>query len=286
MVSEAPILPLTRHRGPHIVISQGTLVVTAITGTTEATGTHVHGLPSDGDLFAWRSSDGGKTWSHGVRVNDVLAGPREGLHTLASDGRGNLFTAWLDNRKLDNQKDGTRLYGAWSKDSGLTWSKNELLYASPDGTICQCCHPSAIFTDTGELELMWRNALGGSRDMYLIRAPLNQHFGQPEKLGEGTWKLNACPMDGGGIARANGKTITAWRRADEIFMAQPGQPETKLGDGKDVALAASHGQIYAAWIKGAQLIVWNAGKAVTVADQAAYQPVAKPRLFERQPDER
>jgi hypothetical protein len=58
-VAEAPILPLTRHRGPRIAISNGTIVVTAVTGETVATGTHAHGLPSDGDLFAWRSADGG-----------------------------------------------------------------------------------------------------------------------------------------------------------------------------------------------------------------------------------
>jgi len=98
-VAEVPVLPLNRHRGPRIVISKGTIVVSAVTGSEVATGPHSHGLPSDGDLFAWRSEDGGKTWSKRVRINDIPAAAREGLHALAADGRGNVFAAWLDLRK-------------------------------------------------------------------------------------------------------------------------------------------------------------------------------------------
>jgi hypothetical protein len=263
-VAGAPVVPLSRHRGPRIVISGGAIVVTAVVGQTEAAGTHVHGLPSDGDLLAWRSLDGGLTWSKSVTVNDVATAPREGLHTLAADGHGNLFAAWLDQRGK-----GTQLYGAWSSDSGATWSKNVKIYESSDGTICQCCHPTAAFDGAGGLDLMWRNVLDGSRDFYLLRADAQHRFGKPEKLGLGTWKIDACPMDGGGLVHAGGKTVTVWRRMDEIFMAEPGKPETKLGEGKDVALAAGD-HVYATWVKGSQLVLWTDGKQETVASQAAF----------------
>ena len=269
-VAEVPVLPLSRHRGPRIVISHGTLIVTAVTGNAAATGPHAHGLPSDGDLLAWRSTDGGKTWSKPARVNDVPSAPREGLHTLAADGQGRLFAAWLDLRGQ-----GTRLYGAWSEDAGATWSRNVAIYESPDGTICQCCHPVAAFAPSGELDLMWRNALGGARDLYLIRSSGGgPDFGKPEKLGRGTWMLNACPMDGGGLADTGRRTITAWRRNQQIFLAEPGQPETPIGEGKDVALAVSHGRTYALWVKGTQLVAWVEGKAGTLADEAAFPAVA------------
>jgi hypothetical protein len=116
---------------------------------------------------------------------------------------------------------------------------------------------------------MWRNVLDGSRDFYLLRADAQHRFGKPEKLGLGTWKIDACPMDGGGLVHAGGKTVTVWRRMDEIFMAEPGKPETKLGEGKDVALAAGD-HIYAAWVKGSQLVLWTDGKQETVASQAAF----------------
>jgi hypothetical protein len=80
---------------------------------------------------------------------------------------------------------------------------------------------------------MWRNVLEGSRDFYLIRADASRRFGRPEKLGLGTWKINACPMDGGGLVHAGVKTISVWWRMDDIFVAEPGKPETKIGEGKD-----------------------------------------------------
>ena len=61
--------------------------------------------------------------------------------------------------------------------------------------------------------------------------------GDAVKQGTGTWKLEACPMDGGGIALHNGEIVTAWRREHDIYLAHPGKPEVKLGPGQDVALA-------------------------------------------------
>lgn len=278
LVADLQVLPLGRHRGPRVAISQGTLVVTAVAGQTEATGAHAHGLPSDGDLLAWRSSDGGKTWSKAVRVNDVPAAPREGLHTLTADGQGNLFAAWLDLRGGPDKK-GTRLYGAYSKDSGATWSPNVLLYESPEGGICECCHPSALFSRDAQsgstsLEVMWRNWLGGSRDFYLIRSNTGGPFSKPEKLGQGTWKINACPMDGGGIARDGNRTVTAWRREGEVFLAEPGRAEIKMGEGKDVAVAAGRGEVHSVWIKGTQLLSYRDGKIEVLADDAAFPNIA------------
>jgi len=264
-VATAPVVPLNRHRGPRIAISGSTLVVTAVAGQTAATGQHAHGLPSDGDLLAWRSTDRGLTWSNAVRVNDVPSAPTEGLHTLASDGHGNLFAAWLDKRGK-----GTALYGAWSSDSGATWTKNLDIYDSPDGTICECCHPSAAFDRDGGLDLMWRNVLDGARDFYLLHADAAHRFGTPHKVGDGTWKINACPMDGGGLVHAGTRTITAWRRMNDIFIVEPGKPERKIGEGKDVALAAAGDHVYVAWIRDDQLVLWTNGSQETLAMHAGY----------------
>jgi hypothetical protein len=264
-VAEAPVLPLSRHRGPRIAISGNIIVVTAVIGDTEAKGEHSHGLPSDGDLVAWRSADQGHTWSKAVRINDVPAAPREGLHTLATDNHGHLFAAWLDQRDR-----GTELFGAWSSDSGATWSRNVKIYESPDGTICQCCHPTSVFTEDGTVLVMWRNALAGSRDFYVISSDSDHHFSSPRKLGNGTWKIDACPMDGGGMVSDYGKTTTVWRRENGIYLDELGQPESKLGDGKDVTLAVEGGLPFVAWIKDSQLVLWHDGKQDVIAQEAAF----------------
>lgn len=264
-VSQVGVLPLSRHRGPHIVISESTFIVTAVAGSTEATGAHAHGLASDGDLYAWRSNDGGKSWSKGTRINDVPSAAREGLHALAADEHGNVFAVWLDLRN-----GGTQLYGSFSRDSGATWSTNLPLYKSPDGHICECCHPSAAYASDGTLDLMWRNCVRGSRDFYIIHSRDGKTFSQPEKLGLGTWKIDACPMDGGGLTHSSGKTITAWRREADLFLAEPGKPETKIGRGRDIAVTASKAKTYAAWIEDNRLTLWVDGKTEPLAESASF----------------
>jgi hypothetical protein len=270
-VAEASILPLTRHRGPRIAISGSALVITAVTGKTPTQGAHAHGLPADGDLLAWRSLDDGKTWSKGVPVNDVPAAATEGLHTLAADAKGHLFAAWLDKRTGQ----GTQLYGARSDDQGVTWQKNALIYNSPDGSICECCHPSAAFDADGQVVVMWRNELAGARDMYLARSRDAKTFSTPEKLGRGSWQLNGCPMDGGGLVLTEKGLVTAWRRNKEIFVASPGEPETPVGEGADVSLAGGRRGVYAVWSSpvGIQTLSPGQRKPVVLAPPGAFPSV-------------
>ena len=269
-VAEAGIVPLSRHRGPHIALSGNAIVITAVAGHKLAEGAHAHGLPSDGDLLVWRSEDRGKTWSAGKAINDVPASATEGLHALASDGKGMLFAAWLDKRGAK----GTALYSARSTDGGITWSKNAAVYQSPDGSICECCHPSVAISAAGELLVMWRNSLGGSRDLYLTTSRDGVAFSSPQKLGNGTWKLNACPMDGGGLAVSPTKVVTAWRRDSSVFLDVPGQPERQLGTGKDVALALSGNQTYVAWVEGTQVEAWIGGNVEVLSKNGSFPALA------------
>ena len=265
-VAEAGIVPLTRHRGPRIALAGSAIVITAVVGNKLEEGAHAHGLPSDGDLLVWRSADGGKTWSRGKPINDAPASATEGLHALASDGKNALFAVWLDKRGAK----GTKLYSARSTDGGVTWSKNAAVYESPGGSICECCHPSAAIDSEGRLAVMWRNSVGGTRDMYIVTSSDGLNFSTPRKLGTGTWQLNACPMDGGGLAVSSSGILTAWRRDTGVFLAEPGQPERQVGTGKDVALALSGNRTYVAWVNGTKVETWIDGKVELLADTAAF----------------
>jgi len=265
-VAEAGIIPLSRHRGPRIALCGGTIVIAAVAGSSPQAGEHAHGLPSDGDLLVWRSQDGGKTWSAGKAINDVPGSAREGLHALASDGKSTLFAVWLDKRGAK----GTRLYSSRSSDSGITWSGNVEVYESPGGSICECCHPSVAIGPGGEVVVMWRNSLNGSRDLYLATSRDGVSFSTPRKLGNGTWQLNACPMDGGGLAVSPSRILTAWRRETNVFLEEPGQPERPIGTGKDVALALSGNRAYVAWADGPNVEVWIEGKVERLSTAGAF----------------
>ena len=146
-------------------------------------------------------------------LNDKPTAAREGLQAMAADADGHVAMIWLDDRDAPAEA----LWGAFSNDAGATWSRNVMLYASPERSICECCHPSllALFGH-GEFAAMWRNAVGGSRDFYVMRLRDGKPVSGAVKQGQGTWKLEACPMDGGGIAVRDGQIASAWRREHDV----------------------------------------------------------------------
>jgi hypothetical protein len=257
-VAEAGMISLGMHRGPRIAMTPSAIVISAVYGAK--------GRGADGDLLAFRSTDGGATWSKGVRVNDRAAAAREGLHAMAADGEF-VYAVWLDDRD-----GGKELYGASSSDGGATWSGNRRIYHSPDGHICECCHPSlAVRAGGREIYAMFRNWLGGSRDLYLATSVDGGMSFEARKLGEGTWPLNACPMDGGGLAVDSKGPLTVWRRDSTVFMARPGSPEIKVGTGKDPALAGDT----VLWSAADGLhMKHGAGKSVLLDASGAYPSAA------------
>jgi hypothetical protein len=243
-VATVPGLMLGMRRGPRVAARGDTLTITVV----------------GKELVAFSSSDAGRTWSGPVTVNDAAASAQEGLHDLAVAPDGKLFVTWLDIRN------GTmELWGTESTDGGKTWAKNAQVYRSPDKSICECCHPSALFDAEGNLAVMWRNSIEGSRDLWMAtRARGAKEFSAARKLGEGTWKLNACPMDGGKIvAFGNGKFGAVWQRAGEVFLAPYGGAEVSLGKGK---------QPIAITRDGAPLIVWQQDTNLVSVREPGEQP--------------
>ena len=201
-VAALPSLMLGRRRGPRLAAYGEKITLTVMAG----------------ELFAFHSKDGGRKWLGPTPINDVPRSAREGLHalTIAPDGR--LFTTWLDLRG-----ERTQLFSSDSTDAGATWSPNQLVYRAPNGqTVCECCHPSAQFSARGELVVMWRNGLEGARDMWsAVRPAGSDKFGASTKLGEGTWMLKACPMDGGAVFTNGDRFASVWQRSGDIFLTSP-----------------------------------------------------------------
>jgi hypothetical protein len=265
VVSSKGKLSLGMHRGPRIAMVPKAIVISAVVGE--------QGGGKDGDLLAWRSIDAGKTWSDPVRVNDVAGSAREGLHAMAFGGKDALYAAWLDLRAP-----GTRIYGSISRDGGATWSANQLVYESPSGTVCQCCHPSVAVDSGGNIFVMFRNSLDGSRDMYTTKSTdFGATFAGAKKAGMGTWKLDACPMDGGGlVVDATGQPGTIWRREHSIFVTQAAEAEKSLAFGRNPTAVANRVGFYAAWTTEKQVIFWRPGgdQPAVIDDDGAFPALA------------
>lgn len=237
LIALLPELAASHMRGPQIAATSNGLVVTACNKT--------------GDLFSFTKEQSG-SWSQTARVNDVDTIAKENLMALSADG-STAFAVWLDLRDGHN-----RIYGAKSTNGGKSWSKNRLVYASPDTTVCECCKPS-VAVKGDNVYVMFRNWLNGNRDLYLIQsADGGNTFGQAQKLGNGSWALNGCPMDGGGLAiNGNGNPETVWNRKGVIYACEPGKEERKLGEGKNCAMESVNGKNMYAWVENGNVVVMN-----------------------------
>lgn len=232
-------MSLGMRRGPRIAVFDKSICVSAIGGN--------QGKGRDGDVLAMRSVDGGATWIGPVRVNDTPDSAREGLHAMSVGPKGEMCCVWLD---LRNGK--TEVMASVSSDGGGTWGKNILVYKSPDGSVCECCHPSVAIDSGGRIHAQWRNAVGGARDIYVATSTDGgKTFGQASKLGTGSWPLNACPMDGGAIAVvAGGKLASCWRREKAVFLSLEGErEERRLGVGEQPWIAATDVGPFVVWLK-------------------------------------
>ncbi len=241
-VGEIDKLALRMRRGPRISATRDALVISAISH-------------ADGDVHAWISGNQGATWREIPRLNGTAHSAREGLHAMAGDGRGLLITAWLDLRS-----GGTELWSRVSHNAGLTWAPEFRIYASPEGRICQCCQPALAIGPGGEIAALWRNSLDGSRDPWMsMSRDGGAHFETAQKIGVGTWKLNACPMDGGAITiDPAGQPVSVWRRERSVFLSTTPRAEEKLADHAAQPVAAFAGSRL--------VVVWEEGGALMIRD--------------------
>jgi hypothetical protein len=235
LLSMLPKLAASHTRGPQIASTNDGLIVTACTNS--------------GNIYSFKKDASGK-WSQTARVNDVDTVAKENLMALSADGE-NAFAVWLDLRDKHN-----KIFGAKSSDGGKTWSKNMLVYASPDTTVCECCKPSVAIKGN-QVNVMFRNWLNGNRDLYLIQSSDGgTSFGEAQKLGKESWALNGCPMDGGSVViNKSGNPQTVWNRKGTIYACEPGKQENELGKGRGCTMETVNGKNIYAWVENGEVVV-------------------------------
>lgn len=246
-VGELKGMHLGSARGPQIASSKNYSLITAIT--------------KDGTIHSFLLNNSGPSWKEIANANDQAGSAPEGLMGLAADDQDNFYAVWLDIRS------GKKNNIAFSSLAGRSavWRKNVMVYRSPDEHVCECCKPNIAFS-RGKLVVGFRNWLMGSRDIYYaVSADKGKTFTAPRKTGTGTWQLNGCPMDGGGLAVSeNGKVSSAWRRNSDVYYWAEDQPEQKIGSGKDVSMAQQKGNTFIAWQDGNNIKVMDLGSKKTV----------------------
>lgn len=234
LVAVLPKLAASHMRGPQI--------------STSSYGVTILACNSRGDIYSYLMDKTGK-WMQTAKVNDRDTVAKEGLMAFSGDDQ-NLFAVWLDLRDKHN-----KIYGARSDNGGNSWTKNVMIYASPDSTVCECCKPCVVIKGNN-VYVMFRNWLHGNRDLYLIQSTdLGNSFGQAEKLGNESWALDGCPMDGGAfVINGADRPQTVWFRKGDIFTCEPAKQEVHIGEGRACTIELVNNKNVYAWAEKGEIV--------------------------------
>ena len=111
------------------------------------------------DIYFSKSTDGGKTFSPNVRVNDDVGRAGQLYPSLAVDRSGTVYLAWHDFRKGDQD-----IYFSMSADGGKTFSRN--IRVNDDAGTAGQFNPSLAVDDTGAVHIAWHDLRNEEADIY------------------------------------------------------------------------------------------------------------------------
>ncbi|MES2108947.1 MAG: hypothetical protein V4577_09385 [Bacteroidota bacterium] len=222
LVAKVPEMYLGMSRGPQFTSSKNFSVITA--------------MDKAGNIHWYKLNHATAKWKYMGLVNNLKGSAPEGLMNIAADDKDNFYAVWLDTRTGKHNQ----IYFSSLTGKAFKWSKNLMAYQSPDQHVCECCRPSIAVKGTS-VALMFRNWLNGSRDLYVTRSSdQGKSFSPAVKMGMDTWKLNGCPMDGGGLRISPSNVVqTIWQRKGMVYYCQPGQPEVFIANGRSCGISGS-----------------------------------------------
>jgi hypothetical protein len=253
---EPELLDANGEARPKVAIGRGGEVLVSWTKKGEALYT--------GDIRFSRSTDGGRTFSTPVTVNDdgLEIGHRFDSLGVAPDGT--VWLAWIDKRDLERATKagtayaGAAVYVASSSDGGATFSANRRVLDHS----CECCRIGMAFDADATPVLFWRHVLpGGIRDHVVVRLT-NDAPAMPARVGHENWAIEACPHHGGALAISAARRYHfAWFTGAEstgeaLFYAHSDDRGATTGtpvrlDREDLAghpsLAIAGGRVWLAW---------------------------------------
>ncbi|ATG92077.1 hypothetical protein MKLM6_3899 [Methylomonas koyamae] len=184
-----------------------------------------------------RSTDGGKSFSRPVTVNDNLDVISHRFDALAVGKNGEVFIAWLDARDKEKAKaakqefNGTAVYYAWSGDGGESFHPNRIV--APHS--CECCRLGVEIDQNNLPVVMWRHVYDGNiRDHALSRFRDWNTPGPAQRVSSENWQIDACPHHGPGLSIADdGRVHGVW------FSGAPDRQGLFYGHASDAAAGFS-----------------------------------------------
>lgn len=178
-------------------------------GSVHVSWTQSLGKPMSAHIRYARSTDGGRTFTPPIILNDDRQVISHRFDSLAVDGLGRVAVVWLDARsrtdktvKKSPQTD-VGLYAAVSEDGGASFGRNRKVADHS----CQCCRTGLAWTAAGPIAF-WRHVFGRNIRDFAIA---NLNGGPVLRVTDDAWEIDGCPHHGGGIAvDGRGNLHIAW----------------------------------------------------------------------------
>lgn len=175
-------------------------------GSVHVSWTQSLGKPMSAHIRYARSTDGGRTFSPPLILNDDRQVISHRFDALAVDdrrkslwdGRSRVAVVWLDARTRSGKtaskspQTGVGLYAAVSEDGGASFGRNRRVADHS----CQCCRTALTWTAAGPVAF-WRHVFGRNIRDFAI-AGLDG--GPLLRVTDDDWEIDGCPHHGGGIA--------------------------------------------------------------------------------------
>jgi len=161
------------------------------------------GKPATGDIRFSRSTDGGKSFSPPLIVNDNREIISHRFDSMAVNGKGQIYIAWLDKReqsaaeKRGEKYNGSAIYYAVSDDGGMSFRRN----AKIADHVCECCRTAMAVDTDDDPVVTWRHIYDTNiRDHALVKLDSKM---APVRLSHENWNIAACPHHGPSLSIAS-----------------------------------------------------------------------------------
>ena len=143
------------------------------------------------------------------------------MHSLAVDGGGRVFAAWLDERNIkfedhaknpaspsmhhEQKEPNSEVYYSISRDGGKTFLTNKKIATD----VCPCCKTAVLAAVDGTVYVSWRQVL--KDDFRHIAVSHSNDGGETFSPGvivsDDRWQINACPVSGATMASGGPQTL-------------------------------------------------------------------------------
>ncbi|MDQ4096876.1 MAG: glycoside hydrolase [Actinomycetota bacterium] len=190
-------------------------------------------------IFHRRSTDGGRTWSPQVKIDEGSAGFFHNRKQLlaADPNNGNLYAVWSGNEKTrPTYQDDNEIFVRVSRDGGRTWGDRVVVNDDAQSPTTQHYDPGIAIAPNGRVDIAWydfRNSPMPEQIPATFAAPFNN--------GGFTDVYYAYSTDGGSVFSRN------VRISDRMSDRHIGMWSNNVHSHYNVGISSSNDTVYFAW---------------------------------------